>query len=184
MEQSAVSRRVFLRLAAADDVAVVFGLDAGGNVFAALDASALARRFTPSQWIRIDQRGHVTIRATRSELGHDMQLAPPAIVVAELGADWSQVRVEHAEPGTRSNDFGSERGSASVSGRTLRDAAAAARAVLLRAAATRWRASPDDCETVNGFVVHRPTKRAVPFAPLVVDAARIPIPTNTPFRAL
>jgi isoquinoline 1-oxidoreductase beta subunit len=183
VEQSAVSRRAFLKLAAAGGVAVVFGLDAEGRVIGTLDAAAPASGFSPNQWVRIDQRGRVTIRAHKSEMGQGVRTALPAIVAAELGVAWSQVRVEHAEPGPDFADMGtSGSGSVSDSWRMLRAAAATARVVLVSAAATRWRVSPSECDTVDGAVVHRATNRTRSFASLVADAARIPIPTDAPLR--
>src|SRR3954466_8843408 len=106
VEQSAVSRRAFVKLAAAGGVAVVFGFDRRGQIVGALDAAAPATGFAPNQWIRIDQTGRVTIRAHKSEMGQGVRTALPAIVAAELGANWSQVRVEHAEPGADFADMG------------------------------------------------------------------------------
>ena len=182
-EQSAVTRRAFVKLAAAGGVAVMFGFDRGGHVIGAIGSQTRAPGFAPNQWIRIDQTGAVTIRAHKSEMGQGVRTALPAIVAAELGADWSKVQVEHAEPGTDFDDMGtSGSGSVSDSWRMLRQAAAVARLVLVRAAATRWRVAEDDCETADSVVIHRPTRRTLSFASLVADAARVPIPANAPLR--
>ena len=152
-------------------------------MIAALDAAPLAPPFAPNQWIRIDQTGRVTVRAHKSEMGQGVRTSLPAIVAAELGAEWATLHIEHAEPGPDFGDMGtSGSGSVSDSYRMLRQAAAAARAVLIRAAATRWRTTPDDCDTDNGFVVHRSTKRKLSFGSLVADAARVPVPSDAPLR--
>jgi len=183
-EQSALSRRAFVKLAAAGGVAVMFGFDRSGQVIGAIATATRAPGFAPNQWIRIDQTGGVTIRAHKSEMGQGVRTALPAIVAAELGADWSKVQIEHAEPGPDFDDMGtSGSGSVSDSWTPLRQAAAVARLVLVRAAATRWRVAADDCDTENSVVIHRPTRRTLSFASLVADAARVPIPTNAPLRA-
>ncbi len=182
-EQSALSRRAFVKLAAAGGVVVMFGFDRRGQVIGAIATQTLAPGFAPNQWIRIDQTGSVIIRAHKSEMGQGVRTALPAIIAAELGANWSKVTIEHAEPGPDFDDMGtSGSGSVSDSWTLLRQAAAVARLVLVRAAATRWRVAADDCDTDNGVVIHRPTRRTLSFASLAADAARVPIPANAPLR--
>jgi isoquinoline 1-oxidoreductase beta subunit len=183
-EESAVSRRTFVKLAAAGGAAVVFGVDRDGSVVRALSGTGAATMFAPNQWLRVDQSGQVTIRAHKSEMGQGVRTSLPAIVAAELGADWSSVRVEHAEPSPDFGDMGTS-GSSSVpeSWQILRSAAAAARMAFVAAAATRWRVPPAECDTENGFVIHRLTKRRVSFGPLVGDAARVAVPKDVALRA-
>jgi len=142
----------------------MFGFDRNGRVVGSLDSPSLAPGFAPNQWIRIDQTGRVTLRAHKSEMGQGVRTALPAIIAAELGLDLSKVQIEHAEPGPDFADMGTS-GSSSMSDSwmMLRQAAAAARAVLIRAAAARWRVTPDDCDTANGAVLHRPTQRTLSF---------------------
>src|SRR5690242_8144149 len=103
---NSLSRRAFVELAALGGAAVVFGFDANGRILRGLSAVAPASGFAPNQWLRVDQSGRVTIRAHKSEMGQGVRTALPAIVAAELGADWSSVRVEHAEPGPDFADMG------------------------------------------------------------------------------
>jgi isoquinoline 1-oxidoreductase beta subunit len=182
LEQSGLTRRAFVKLAAAGSAGLVFGLDRDGKLLVGLDAAEQA--FRPNQWLKIDQTGRVTIRADKSEMGQGVRTSLPAVVAAELGADWSSVRVEHAEPGPDFPDMGTS-GSSSISDgwRQLREAAAGARSVLISAAAARWHVKPAECDTENGFVVHRPTKRQVAFGVLVPAAARVRVPANSPLRS-
>jgi isoquinoline 1-oxidoreductase beta subunit len=75
-------------------------------------------------------------------------------------------------------------GSGSVSGswRPLRLAGAAAREMLVAAAAARWNVAPSTCTTENGAVVHRPTSRRLDFGALVEEAARLPVPVEPTLR--
>ena len=70
---------------------------ATGRVFA---SSGPRARFEPNKWLRIDADGRVTIVAAKSEMGQGVRTSLPMIVAEELGADWSRVTVEQAEPGT------------------------------------------------------------------------------------
>ncbi|HEX6314886.1 MAG TPA: molybdopterin cofactor-binding domain-containing protein, partial [Gemmatimonadaceae bacterium] len=89
-----------------------------------------ATAFTPNQWLTIDETGAVTLILHKSEMGQGVATALPMILADELGADWRQVRVEHAVPGPLFPNMGTS-GSGSVSGSwlPLRRAAAAARAM-------------------------------------------------------
>src|SRR5689334_23184587 len=157
VESAAVSRRSFVKLAAAGSASVVFGFDRG-RALRELTSAEAPLMFKPNQWLRVDQSGRVTIRAHKSEMGQGVRTSLPAIAAAELGADWSTVRVEHAEPGPDFDDMGTS-GSSSVpdSWMMLRQAAAAARMALVTAAAKQWGVSASECDTENGFVVHRTT---------------------------
>ena len=181
-ESDAVSRLSFVKLAAVGSAAVVFGFDRNGALRELASAEA-PLVFKPNQWLRVDQNGRVTIRAHKSEMGQGVRTSLPAIAAAELGADWSTVHVEHAEPGPDFDDMGTS-GSSSVpdSWTMLRQAAAVARMALVAAAAKRWRVSPSECDTENGFVVHRATKRRTSFGGLVGDAGRAPLPKDVVLR--
>lgn len=182
-QRSGMSRRAFVNLAAAGGVGIIFGFDPRERVVAALIAGSAPASFAPNQWLTIDQRGRIVIRAHKSEMGQGVRTALPAIVAAELGADCSLVTVVHAEPGPEFPDMGTS-GSSSVSDswRLLRTAAAAARTVLVLAAAQRWRVPPAECEAQGGFVIHRSSRRRTSFGSLVADAARIPIPGRVELR--
>jgi CO/xanthine dehydrogenase Mo-binding subunit len=164
-----------VKLTALGSAAVVFGVDRDGQVVRSLSESTAPIGFAPNQWLRVDQSGRVTIRAHKSEMGQGVRTALPAIVAAELGADWSHVRVEHAEPGPEFTDMGTS-GSSSVpdSWPILRNASAAARMTFVAAAASRWHVSVTVCDTENGFVVHAPTNRRAWLGSLVGDVARVP----------
>lgn len=166
-------------------MALAFGFDDAGAPVALLARAEAPPVFGPNQWFSIDQAGLVTIRAHKSEMGQGVRTALPAIVAAELGADWPAVIVAHAEPGPAFADMGTS-GSSSVSDswQELRKAAATARAMLVLAGAQRWGVPPTECDTAAGFVVHGPSKRRVAFGALVADAALLPVPQDAPLRAL
>jgi isoquinoline 1-oxidoreductase beta subunit len=178
-----VSRRAFVKLAATGGAAVVFGFDCDGSAVRALSSIAAPEVFAPNQWLRVDQRGRVTVRAHKSEMGQGVRTALPAIIAAELGADWSTVTIAQAEPGPDFDDMGTS-GSSSVpeSWPILRKAAAAARMAFVATAAQRWHVSSTECDTENGFVHHRATNRRASFGSLVRDVSRIPIPKDVVFR--
>jgi isoquinoline 1-oxidoreductase beta subunit len=158
-------------------------VDTKSGIVSRLAGPALPAALAPNPWVSIDDTGRVTIRAHKSEMGQGVRTALPAIVAAELGADWSRVTVLHAEPGPSFADMGTS-GSGSVSGswQQLRRAAATARHLLIAAAAKQWNAGADECEATNGVVRHRATNRQLPFGSLIADAATVPVPTDAALR--
>src|SRR5260370_28661998 len=60
----------------------------------------------------------------------------------------------------------------------LRKTAAAARSMLIQAAASRWRVPAEECTAESGRVAHRKSHRELSFGALAADAARVPTPAN------
>ncbi len=174
-----VSRRGFVQWSSITGAALVLGISRDDRVFALAPDTRAPAPFEPNKWLRVDADGSVTIVAHRSEMGQGVRTSLPMIVAEELGADWSRVRVEHARPGAAFPNMRTS-GSGSVAGSwgPLRMAAAAAREMLVAAAAARWAVEPSTCIAEGGAVVHRPTNRRVEFGALVADAARLPVPAE------
>jgi isoquinoline 1-oxidoreductase beta subunit len=171
-----VSRRDFLATsAAAGGAALVVGFD-----FAAPSAQAPAPGVAPpspfSAWVRVARDGGVTLVLAKSEMGQGVFTALPMILAEELDVDWARVRVEQAPTNPAVYDHGTG-GSQSVrtSWLPLRRAGAAARQMLVTAAATRWNLSPASC-TVEAGVVRGPGGQSAAYGELVEAAARLPVP--------
>jgi isoquinoline 1-oxidoreductase beta subunit len=109
----------------------------------------------PSIYVLIDGTGEVTITAFRSELGQGIRTAIAMIIAEELDADWARVKVIQAPA---DSDFGDQNTGGSLSVKDhyqiLRRAGAAAREVLIAAAARTWDVKAKDCRTEPGMVVH------------------------------
>src|SRR5260370_21245582 len=95
----------------------------------------------------------------------------------ELFLDWKQVKVQQAPTNPKIYDHGTG-GSGSVAGSwlTLRQAGAAAREMLVAAAAKKWEVSPDTCKAQNGQVVHGHPQRYLSYGELVDAASKLAIP--------
>lgn len=139
--------------------------------------------FAPNAWLKISKDGTVTITVAKSEMGQGVRTALPMIVAEELDADWSKVKIEQAVADGRYGGMGTG-GSTSVrtSWDRLRKAGAAARQMLLQAAAARWGVPADECRTESGAVFHTPSNRTLPYGELIEEASRLPIPENPPLK--
>ena len=169
-DDSEISRRSLLK-AAGGGIMLLVGFDLLKRVKA--DGAAPAPSPFKS-WIE-SQQGIVTLLSGRSEMGQVFH-ALPMVLADELGVDWQAVRVEQAP-----NDmtlFGEQEtgGSGSVAGSfmLMRQAAAAAKTMLVTAAAQRWNIAPDQCQVNDGVITHGGDRFT--FGELVEAAAKLPVP--------
>ncbi|MGH7731810.1 MAG: molybdopterin cofactor-binding domain-containing protein [Candidatus Eiseniibacteriota bacterium] len=175
-----ISRRQFLR---------VTGLAGGGMLlatwiepFARGTHETLAAEsggdFVPNAFIRIVPDGRVTIVAKNPEIGQGMKTMLPMLIADELDVAWRNVSVEQAPLDTVKFQNQSAGGSNATptNWMPMRRVGAAARAMLVTAAARRWGAEESECETSAGSVLHRATGRRLPYGRLLQDAAALPPP--------
>ena len=195
-EAMSTSRRTFLKTATLGGASLVIAFD-GQRLLAAekketakkespkkeatgKDATA---RFKPNGWVRIDGEGLVTLTIGKSEMGQGVRTSLAMILADELEADWSRIKLVQASPGPdfKQLDTGRE-SSVAGSWKMLRQAAAAAREMLITAAAARWKVDRATCSATKGEVVHAASKRSLKYGELVADAAKLPVPADPPLK--
>ena len=141
--------------------------------------------FSPNAWIRIATDGIVTLTVDKSEMGQGSQTGLAMILAEELEADWSQVRLgpvpENPAGWSRRMSTG---GSTAIrtSWEPLRKAGAAAREMLIDAAASTWKVDRASCRAERGAVVHAPSKRRLTYGKLVAQTAQLPVPKDPPLK--
>ena len=128
-------------------------------------------------WIRIDKRNHVTLFVAKSEMGQGIMTSLPMILADELEVPWASVSIEQAPTNPSIYNHGTG-GSGSVldSYLPLRQAGAAAREMLVMAAAQAWNVTPETCRAERAGVIHGPRKTRLDYSELVEAAAKLPIP--------
>ena len=180
MTAAALGRRSFLKLSAGAGAGLCLGAYLPSRAEAAAAAPAA---FEPNAWLRIDPDGRVTLQLAKAEMGQGVYTSMPMLIAEELEADWRSIRVVQADADPR---FGvmMTGGSSSVrrSWKPLREAGAAARIMLIAAAAQRWGVVPESCRAQDGAVIHTPTGRRLHYGELAADAARMPVPENVPLK--
>ncbi len=177
-KSSAFSRREFLRTGVTGGAALVVGFRLSARAFAGQAAEQEKKTPNPfDAWVRITPNNRVTLILGKSEMGQGIMTALPMILAEELCVDWKNVKVEQAPTNPKIYDLGTG-GSGSVAGSwlPLRRAGAAAREMLIAAAAQKWEVGADTCKAVDGQVVHGNPKRYLSYGELVEAAARLPIP--------
>jgi isoquinoline 1-oxidoreductase subunit beta len=157
----------------------------GGPGKAALESAALAA-LEPNAFVRIGTDDTVTVIVKHVEMGQGTYTGLPTLVAEELDADWSQLRVEGAPAdASRYNNltFGPVQGtgastSLANSWEQLRQAGAAARAMLVAAAAEAWGVPAGTIKVSRGTLSHPPSGRSGRFGELAAAAARQPVPSS------
>src|SRR5580704_10723279 len=142
-----------------------------------------ATSFAPNAWLEISPDGVVKIWCSHSEMGQGVQTSLPMIVAEELCCDWRRVQVLQADLDPKyGNQITGGSGSIRTSYETLRKAGAAGRELLVSAASSHWAVPRAECHAENGFVLHAPTQRKIPFERLLDAASKLSPPADPPLK--
>src|SRR5437868_12262693 len=174
---SPLSRREFLATGAAAGAGLVIGFYLPHRGARAADV------FAPNAYLKITPDNKVTVVVARSEMGQGVRTSLPMILAEELEADWKQITIEQAGASTLYGDQ-TTGGSASVRSTwdPMRKAGAAAREMLITAAALEWGVSRTGCKAEKGAVVHAGSNRRLTYGELAMKAASLPIPSDPPLK--
>lgn len=185
------SRRQFLRAGAALGGGLVVGYGVPARALAQpahYQRRAPAGEHAPTAYVRIATDGSVTVACGKAEMGQGILTGFAQIVADELDADWRRVRVEqapvhldYANPNAPMMNTG---GSTSVRANwmRLRASGAAARAMLVEAAARRWQVDPATIHTRQGVLLG-PNGRRATYGELAADAAALAPPQRPPLKS-
>lgn len=178
---ASISRRALLRA----------GLAAGGGLMLSIGlgspsaAAAQAQDFAPDAFIRIDRAGIVMLVVPRVEMGQGTYTALPVLVAEELEVDPRRMRLQHAPASDKlyanpMSGFQNTGGSTSIRAhwQPMRRAGAAARMLLVQAAAATWQVDPATCHAEDGHVLHAASARRLSYGGLAERAAGLPVPTD------
>ena len=144
----------------------------------------------PNAFVRIGADNTVTVVVKHIEMGQGTFTGLPTLVAEELDADWSQIRVEPAPADAKryNNLFWGPAqgtgGSTAVANsyEQLRKAGAAARAMLVAAAAQRWNVAPQSVTVSKGVVWHNPSGRKATFGELAAAASKLRVPEDVKLK--
>ena len=134
-------------------------------------------------WVVIKPNDAVVIRIARSEMGQGTLTGLAQLVVEELECDWSKVTTEYPTPGqnlARNRVWGdmSTGGSRGIrsSHEYVRKGGAAARTMLLQAAANQWKVPVADLAVEKGVITHAASKRITTYGKVAAAAAKLQAP--------
>jgi isoquinoline 1-oxidoreductase beta subunit len=179
-----LSRRSFLKTTALAGGGLVLGVYLPAPDGSDEAAQQKTTTFAPNAFVRIATDDSVTVIVNHSEMGQGPYTSIPMIVAEELEADWSKLHVEPApvDPIYNHTIYGMQvtGGSTSTSSEweRLRKAGAAAKIMLISAAANTWQVDPSTCRVENGHVLHPASGRRLSFGQLAESASRLDPPQH------
>ena len=187
-----LERRDFLKISVAASGGLLIGfrfpeISALASAQSSLEQHASATTFMPNAFVRIGTDERVTVIVNHSEMGQGVYTSLPMLLADELDADWTKVGFEAAPVDPKYNHpaFGVQMtgGSSSVySGlQQFREAGAAARAMLIAAAAQQWNVDASTCLTESGAVFNKKGQKLT-YGHLTTAAAKLPPPEHVQLK--
>ncbi|MBC8636720.1 xanthine dehydrogenase family protein molybdopterin-binding subunit [Caballeronia sp. EK] len=193
------SRRAFLKFGVTASVAASGGLLIGFSLPAASQDQNKGKSviggdgvespqdgvFAPNAFVQIDKSGKIVLIMPKVEMGQGVYTALPMLIAEELDVPLDSVTIDHAPPNEKLFTdplLGGQLTGGSTSVRyawePLRRAGAAARMMLVAAAAQQWQCDPSSCVAQGGKVMHASGDRSASYADLAEAAAKLPVPQD------
>ncbi len=183
------SRRNFLKVTAVSGGGLLLGFYLPPKSARGADRGATDQEFAPNAFIRIGADNTTTFIASKAEMGQGVYTSLSMLIAEELEVDWGAIQVESAPVDSVYNhtQFGMQitGGSTSVSSswEQLRKAGAAARMMLVEAAADLWGVDTESCRAANGYVLHAASDRKASYGELARLAAEVIPPVDVKLKA-
>ena len=182
MSNKVINRRLFLQVSGTTAASLSLG-------FVWPESATAADSNEVNAWIEIHPDESVVIRYARTEMGQGSRTSAPMLIAEELEVDWKKVRIVDVPAHDnlrRKRVYGDM---ASVGSRTirmsqeyLRKAGAAARIMLVEAAAQRFGVPAAECKASMGMVVHSASGKKLSYGQLAADAAKLTPPKDIPLK--
>lgn len=182
---TAVSRRQFLAASTVTGGSLVFAF----HVPLAGEALAQPASAEVNAWVVVHPDDSVVIRIARSEMGQGTLTGLAQLVAEELDCDWSKVTTEYPTPGQNVarnrvwGNFGTG-GSRGIreSQDYVRKGGAAARTMLVQAAADEWKVAASECRAAAGVITHRASGRSTSYGKVAAAASKLAPPATVALK--
>jgi isoquinoline 1-oxidoreductase beta subunit len=181
-----INRRTFLLSTAAAGGGLALGLRLpfGPEVVRAADGSPEI-----NAWVVIRPDDTVVVRVARSEMGQGTITGLAQLVAEELECNWAKVTTEYPTPGQNVarkrvwGDFstGGSRG-IRMSHEYVRQGGAAARMMLVQAAANQWKVPAAECSAANSVITHKASGRKTTYGKVAEAAAKLEPPKDVKLK--
>ena len=189
------SRRQFVVGSSAIAAGLAIGFDlsfiSSANAAMGTGMTSMTPLATPEigVWVVVKPNDDVVVRIVRSEMGQGTITGLAQMVAEELECDWKRVNYEYPSPAESlkrkavwgSYSTGGSRG-IRTSEQYVRKGGAAARMMLIQAAANQWNVPASECVAANSVITHTPSGRKTTFGKVSVAAAQLPVPTEVPLK--
>lgn len=180
-----LSRRKFLIRSTAIGAGLMIGFELPAVAGTPIDPSAPLATPEIGVWVVVKPTDDIVVRIVKSEMGQGTITGLCQLVAEELECDWQKVSYEYPTPGesrVRGKVWGSFKTGASggirASEQYVRKGGAAARMMLIQAAANQWGVPANECRVQNSVITHQPTGRTTTYGKVCDDASKLPVPSD------
>jgi isoquinoline 1-oxidoreductase beta subunit len=190
-----MNRRTFLVSSAAA------GLSLGFNIPFEAEATGMQTGMSPqlpaqmpmppevNAWVVVNPDETVVVRVARVDMGQGTLTGLVQLVAEELDCDWSKVTWDYPPPGlnlSRKRVWQNYQTAGSQGIRQsqdyMRKGGAAARMMLIQAAANEWKVPAAECTAANSVITHGPSKRTTTFGKVAAAAGKLEAPKDVPLK--
>src|SRR5436309_6548132 len=181
-----LDRRSFIKLSALAGGGILIGFYTENGLLAQQrGAASPVTPINPNTYIKVHPDNTFTIVAKNPETGQGIRNSLPSIIADEFDVDWKQVKIEQSD---RDDKYARDMGAPTVGQREggstatpqnyqpMRNVGATARAMMVAAAASRWKVPAAELTTGSGVVTHTASKRTATYASLAETALTMPVP--------
>ena len=189
------SRRHFVIGSSAIATGLAIGFDlsfmSAANAAVGTGTTAMTPLATPEigVWVVVKPNDDVVVRIVRSEMGQGTITGLAQMVAEELQCDWKKVSYDYPSPGEnlkRNKVWGSYSTGGSRGIRTseqyVRKGGAAARMMLIQAAANQWNVPASECVAMNSVITHTPSGKKTTYGKVSVAASQLEVPKDAPLK--
>jgi len=186
--QNNFNRRSFLKVSslAGGGLMISFSSLAGLIGIPGMEDAAGGKTLELNSFIKISENGQITLVSSNPEFGSNVKTSMPMILAEELDVDWKDVIVEQADFAPKKFERQFTGGSQAIRSawRPLRNAGAAARQMLISAAALSWNVPAEEITTEKGVLFHKSTGKKAGYGEMAAKAATLPAPKNVPLKKI
>jgi len=179
-KQTSYNRRSFLKASAITGGGLLLNFSwLAGHAMSKEELAELSEEwFELNNFIKIANTGSITLFSANPEFGSNVKTAMPMILAEELDVDWNKVKVEQADfyPKRYSRQFTGGSQGIRQGWRPLRTAGAAARQMLIHAAAQLWSVPSTEITTAEGVLYHKASGKSANYGEVAGLAAALPVP--------
>lgn len=177
----AINRRAFVVRSAAAGAGLLIGVRFSGLALNAQENEKAEKKAPVNPfdaYIHIKPDNQISLIVAKSEMGQGIKTGLAMILAEEAEVDFNSVRVEQADtrPDIYTHMGTGGSGSTMENFEPLRKAGATVRQLMITAAASEWKVSPDECEARKGTVVHEKSSRKATYGELIEAAEKLPLP--------
>ena len=173
------ARRDFLKTLGLSSAALVLGVSKTNASVQNISADPMTLALEINPFIVIEPSGKITLINPRPDMGQGSTQAVPSLLAEELEVRLDQVTIAQSDG---KGKYGNQTSGGSSSVRSLwmpiRQAGAAAKEMLIKAAAQKWAVPENECYAQDAKVFHKPSGKSLTYGEVADDASKFEVPKN------